>query len=56
MKTRLTLTIIGILLLTVTSCKEQASKVEEIKIDLITAEFPEAKQEVMQSNMVTDLD
>lgn len=41
--------IIGILLLAVTGCKGQTSKVEEIKIDLITAEFPEAKQEVMET-------
>lgn len=49
MKTRLTFTVIGILLLALTGCKEQTSKVEEIKIDLITDEFPEAKQEVMET-------
>ncbi len=49
MKTRSTFMVIGILLLAIAGCKGQSSKVEDIKIDLITEEFPEAKQEVMET-------
>lgn len=41
--------VVGILLLAFTSCKGQTSNVEEKKIDLIADEFPEAKQEVMET-------
>ncbi|MGS0528068.1 nuclear transport factor 2 family protein [Zobellia nedashkovskayae] len=49
MKTKMKLTIMGILLLVMTSCEGQNSNMEEIKIDLINTEFPEAKQEVMET-------
>lgn len=49
MKTRLTFTLIGVLFLSFSSSKGQNSKVEEHRIDLINEEFPEAKQEVMET-------
>jgi ketosteroid isomerase-like protein len=49
MKTRTTFMVIGILLLAFTGCKGQTSNVEEMKIDLVTDQFPEAKQEVMET-------
>lgn len=49
MKTRLTFTLIGVLFLSFNSSKGQNSKVEEHRIDLINEEFPEAKQEVMET-------
>ncbi|MDO6516690.1 nuclear transport factor 2 family protein [Zobellia uliginosa] len=49
MKTKMKFTILGILLLAVTSCEGQDSTEEEIKMDLINTDFPEAKQEVMET-------
>ena len=49
MKTKMKLTVMGILLLVMTSCEGQNSNMEENKIDLINTEFPEAKQEVMET-------
>lgn len=58
MKTRLTLTLLLILALGVTGCKQNEQSpevakaeevVEEVKVDLINDEFPEAKDEVMKT-------
>jgi len=55
MKTRLTFSIIMVFGLSFTSCKEKEQKievedkVEEVKIDLVNDEFPDAKQEVMEA-------
>ncbi len=51
MKTKLTLALIMIFGILITGCKqkEQKIEVEEVKIDLINDEFPEAKQEVMET-------
>jgi len=51
MKTKLTLVLIVIFTITTTGCKQQEQKkeVEEVKIDLVNDEFPEAKQEVMET-------
>lgn len=49
MGTRLTFVMIMIFGIVVTSCKEKVEKVEveEVKVDLINDEFPEAKQELL---------
>ena len=49
MKTRLAVAIIGTVLLASIGCKGQTSEVETLKVDLINDEFPEAKQEVMET-------
>ncbi len=51
MKTKLTLALIAIFGILIIGCKqeEQKVKVEEVKIDLVNDEFPEAKQEVMET-------
>ncbi|WP_237332469.1 hypothetical protein [Zobellia amurskyensis] len=49
MKTGMKLALMGILLFGMISCEGQNSKVEESKLDLITTEFPEEKQEVMET-------
>jgi ketosteroid isomerase-like protein len=51
MKTKLTLALIMIFGIITTGCKQQEQKVEveEVKIDLVNDEFPEAKQEVMET-------
>ena len=49
MKTILTLAITAVLFLGISSCQGQTSKKEDIRIDLIHDEFPEAKQEVMET-------
>ena len=53
MKTRLTIAFLSIFLIVLTSCQEQkqekAAEVEVTKVDLINDEFPEAKQEVMET-------
>ena len=51
MKTKLTFVMIMIFGIVITSCKQKEEKVEveEVKIDLINDEFPEAKQEVMET-------
>jgi ketosteroid isomerase-like protein len=51
MKTKLTLASIMIFGIITTGCKQQEQKVEveEVKIDLVNDEFPEAKQEVMET-------
>ncbi len=49
MKTGMKLALMGILLFGMTSCEGRNSKVEESKLDLITTEFPEEKQEVMET-------
>jgi ketosteroid isomerase-like protein len=51
MKTKLTFIMIMIFGIVITSCKQKEEKVEveEVKIDLINDEFPEAKQEVMET-------
>ncbi|MBU2997847.1 nuclear transport factor 2 family protein [Cellulophaga baltica] len=48
MKTKMTFVLIIIFGIVITSCKQKEEKVEveEVKIDLINNEFPEAKQEV----------
>lgn len=49
MKTKLTFVLIMIFGIIITSCKEKEEKivVEEVKIDLLNDEFPEAKAEIM---------
>ncbi len=51
MKTKLTLVLVMLLGILFTGCgqKEQKVEVEEVKIDLINNEFPEAKQELMET-------
>ncbi len=51
MKTKLTLVSIMIFGIIITGCKQQEQKaeVEVVKIDLVNDEFPEAKQEVMET-------
>ncbi len=53
MRTKLTLALIMIFGIITTGCKLQEQKaeveVEEVKIDLVNDEFPEAKQEVMET-------
>ncbi len=51
MKTKLTFALIMIFGLLITGCKqkEQKIKVEEVKIDIINDEFPEAKEEVIKT-------
>lgn len=51
MKTKLTLILIMIIGIVITGCKqkEQIAEVKEAKIDLFRYEFPEAKQEVMET-------
>lgn len=54
MKTRLTFALIVIFGFLITGCKQEEKKVvveevEEVRIDLINDEFPEAKQEVMET-------
>jgi ketosteroid isomerase-like protein len=51
MKTKLTIVLIMIFGILITGCKqkEQKVEVEEVKIDIINDEFPEAKQEVMET-------
>ena len=51
MKIKFTLILIMTFGLLLTSCKEKEQKVEveEVKIDLVNDEFPEAKQEVMET-------
>jgi hypothetical protein len=51
MKIKFTLILIMTFGLLLTRCKEKEQKVEveEVKIDLVNDEFPEAKQEVMET-------
>lgn len=51
MKTKLTFIMIMIFGIVITSCKQKEEKVEveEVRIDLINNEFPEAKKEVMET-------
>ena len=51
MKTKLAFVMIMILGIVITSCKQKEEKVEveEVKIDLINDEFPEAKQELLET-------
>ena len=53
MKTRLVITVTGILLIAFISCQEnkqeKTAEVEVTKVDLINDEFPEAKQEVLET-------
>ncbi len=53
MKTRLVITVTGILLIAFMSCQEnkqeKTAEVEVTKVDLINDEFPEAKQEVLET-------
>jgi ketosteroid isomerase-like protein len=51
MKTKLTFTLIMIFGILITGCdqKEQKIEVEEVKIDIVNDEFPEAKQEVIKT-------
>lgn len=49
MKTKSTLIMIMLFGLLFTSCNEEESPVTETKVDLINNEFPEAKQEVMET-------
>jgi len=51
MNTKLTLALIMIFGILITSCKQKEEKVEveEVKIDLINDEFPEAKQEIIET-------
>lgn len=50
MKTKLTLTVMVILGFLVAGCNEKKSQtpVEEVKIDIVNDEFPEAKEEIKQ--------
>ncbi|MET2985493.1 nuclear transport factor 2 family protein [Aureibaculum conchae] len=54
MKTKLTFALIMIIGILITGCKqkehqEQKEEVTEVKIDLLNDEFPEAKQEIMET-------
>ncbi|WP_411896214.1 YybH family protein [Winogradskyella sp. A2] len=51
MKTKITIAFIILFGILITSCKQEEKKieVEEVKIDLINDEFPEAKQEVLET-------
>lgn len=51
MKTKLTFALIMIFVLLIIGCNQidQKVEVEEVKIDIINYEFPEAKQEVMET-------
>lgn len=49
MKTKLTLVLMMIFAIITTGFAQQKLKVQEVKIDLVNDEFPEAKQEVMQT-------
>lgn len=51
MRTKLTFVMIMIFGIVVMSCKEKVEKVEveEVKVDLINDEFPEAKQELLET-------
>ncbi len=49
MKTRLTFVLIMILGILITGCEQKEQKIEEVKIDLVNDEFPEAKQEVIDT-------
>ena len=51
MKPKLIFTITMIIGIMVLGCKQQKQKVEveEVRIDLINDEFPEAKQEIMET-------
>ena len=48
MKTKLTLVLIILLGILFIGCRQKV-EVEEVKIDLINDEFPEAKQELMET-------
>jgi len=51
MKTKFLITLIMVFGILIIGCKEKEQKVEieEVKIDLVNDEFPEAKQEVMET-------
>ena len=51
MKTKMIFALVMILGIVITSCKQKEEKVavEEVKIDLINDEFPEAKQELLET-------
>ncbi len=49
MKTKLTVVLIMILAIVITGCDTDDVKVETTPIDLVNTEFPEAKQEVMET-------
>ena len=51
MKAKMTFALIMILAIAITGCKQKEEKVEveEVKIDLINDEFPEAKQELLET-------
>jgi ketosteroid isomerase-like protein len=49
MKTNLTVVLIMIFTIVVPGCDKQAQETNDIQIDLINNEFPEAKQEVMET-------
>jgi ketosteroid isomerase-like protein len=49
MKTRLTITLIMIIGFLFTSCEDNESSANDDNIDLVNTEFPEAKQEVLET-------
>ena len=49
MKTKLTFALIMVFGLLIIGCNQTEQKVEEVKIDIVNDEFPEAKQEVMET-------
>tara|TARA_R110002049_G_scaffold100421_2_gene244468 strand:- start:10 stop:522 length:513 start_codon:yes stop_codon:yes gene_type:complete len=49
MKTKMIYALIMTFGIVILGCKQQEEKVEEVKIDLINDEFPEAKQEVLET-------
>ncbi|PLW99149.1 MAG: hypothetical protein C0591_03235 [Marinilabiliales bacterium] len=49
MKAKMTFVLIMILGILITSCEQKEQKIEIVKIDLVNDEFPEAKQEVMET-------
>ena len=49
MKTTLTFVLIAIFGLLIIGCNQKEQKVEEVKIDLVNDEFPEAKAEVIKT-------
>ena len=49
MRTKLTFALIVIIGILITGCEQKDQEVEEVKIDIINDEFPEAKQEVIKT-------
>ncbi len=46
MKSKMAIALIMIFGIVITGCKQKEQEVEEVKVDLLNDEFPDAKQEV----------